>query len=62
METPTLVDLEDERKIDVRTAGLEDGEILLFYDGTPRAELPFRPMAGSATAWPPGRYSRSHLG
>jgi hypothetical protein len=62
METPTLVDLEDERKIDVRTTGPADGEILHYYHGTPRAGLPFRPMAESAAAWPLGRYNRSHLG
>jgi pimeloyl-ACP methyl ester carboxylesterase len=50
METPTLVDLEDGRKIEVRTAGPEEGEILLFHHGAPGAGLPFRPWAESAAA------------
>lgn len=50
METPTLVDLEDGRKIEVRTAGPEDGEVLLFHNGTPCAGLPFRPWVESAAA------------
>src|SRR5262245_22291208 len=50
METPILVDLEDGRKIEVRTAGPEDGEVLLFHSGTPCAGLPFRPWVESAAA------------
>ena len=50
METPTLVDLEDGRKIEVRTAGPEEGEILLFHHGAPGAGLPFRPWVESAAA------------
>jgi pimeloyl-ACP methyl ester carboxylesterase len=50
MKTPTLVDLEDGRKIEVRTAGPEDGEVLLFHHGTPGAGLPFRPWMESAAA------------
>ena len=48
METPILVDLEDGRKIEVRTAGPEDGEIVVFHHGSPGAGLPFRPMVESA--------------
>src|SRR5262245_51120795 len=50
MTTPILVDLEDGRKIEVRTAGPEDGEVLLFHHGTPGAGLPFRPWVESAAA------------
>jgi pimeloyl-ACP methyl ester carboxylesterase len=50
METPTLVDLKDGRKIEVRTAGPKDGEILLFHHGAPGAGLPFRPWVESAAA------------
>lgn len=50
MMTPTLVDLEDGRKIEVRTAGPEHGEVLLFHHGTPGAGLPFRPWVESAVA------------
>jgi pimeloyl-ACP methyl ester carboxylesterase len=50
MEMPTLVDLKDGRKIEVRTAGPEDGEILLFHNGTPCAGLPFRLWVESAAA------------
>jgi pimeloyl-ACP methyl ester carboxylesterase len=50
MKTPTLVDLEDGRKIEVRTAGPEDGEVLLLHHGTPGAGLPFRPWVESAAA------------
>jgi pimeloyl-ACP methyl ester carboxylesterase len=50
MKTPTLVDLEDGRKIEVRTAGPEDGEVLLFHNGTPCAGLLFRPWVESAAA------------
>jgi pimeloyl-ACP methyl ester carboxylesterase len=50
METPILVDLEDGRKIEVRTAGPEDGEVLLFHHGMPGAGLPFRPWVKSAAA------------
>lgn len=50
METPTLVDLKDGRKIEVRTAGPKDGEILFFHHGTPGAGLPFRPWVKSAAA------------
>jgi len=50
METPPLVHLKDGRKIEVRTAGPEDGEVLLFHHGTPCAGLPFRPWVESAGA------------
>jgi pimeloyl-ACP methyl ester carboxylesterase len=50
METPTLVDLEDGRKLEVRTAGPEDGAILLFHHGAPGAGLPFKPWVESAAA------------
>ena len=50
METPTLVELKDGRKIEVRTAGPKDGEILLFHHGAPGAGLPFRPWVESAAA------------
>lgn len=50
METPTLVYLADGRKIEVRTAGPQDGEILLFHHGGPGAGLPFRPWVESAAA------------
>jgi len=50
METPTLVHLADGRKIEVRTAGPEDGETLLFHHGAPGAGLPFRPWVESAAA------------
>jgi pimeloyl-ACP methyl ester carboxylesterase len=50
METPTLVDLEDGRKIEVRTAGPEYGEILLFHHGAPGAGLPFGPWVELAAA------------
>ena len=50
MEIPTLVDLKDGRKIEVRTAGPKDGDILLFHHGTPGAGLPFRPWVESAAA------------
>ncbi|HEX6120919.1 MAG TPA: alpha/beta fold hydrolase [Dongiaceae bacterium] len=50
METPTFVDLADGRKIEVRTAGPEDGAILLFHHGTPGAGLPFRPWVEAAAA------------
>lgn len=50
METPTLVSLKDGRKIEVRTAGPEDGEILLFHHGAPGAGLPFKPWVRSAAA------------
>ena len=50
METPTLVDLKDGRKIEFRTAGPEDGEILLFHHGAPGAGLPFKPWVDSAAA------------
>jgi len=48
METPTLLDLRDGRNIEVRTAGPEDGEIVVFHHGTPGAGLPFRPLVESA--------------
>ena len=50
METPTLVDLKDGRRLEVRTAGPETGEILLFHNGTPCAGLPFRPWVELAAA------------
>lgn len=50
MQTPNLVDLKDGRKIEVRTAGPKDGEILLFHHGAPGAGLPFRPWVESAAA------------
>ena len=50
VETPTFVILNDGRRIEVRTAGPEDGEVLLFHHGTPGAGLPFWPMVESAAA------------
>ena len=50
MRTPTLVDLKDGRRIEVRTAGPEDGEVVLFHHGTPGAGLPFRPWVESVAA------------
>jgi len=50
VETPNFVNLKDGRRIEVRTAGPEDGEVLLFHHGTPGAGLPFRPMVESAAA------------
>jgi pimeloyl-ACP methyl ester carboxylesterase len=44
------VDLPDGRKLEVRTAGPEDGEILLFHHGAPGAGLPFTPMVEAAAA------------
>jgi pimeloyl-ACP methyl ester carboxylesterase len=44
------VDLPDGRAIEVRLAGPEDGEILLFHHGTPSSGLPFVPMAEAAAA------------
>ena len=52
MNTESLmyVDLPDGRRLEVRTAGPEDGEILLFHHGTPGAGLPFTPMVKAAAA------------
>src|SRR5207247_10559716 len=44
------VDLPDGRKLEVRTVGPEDGEILLFHHGSPGAGLPFAPMVEAAAA------------
>ena len=49
-EQTRQVDLPDGRTLEVRTAGPEDGAILLFHHGTPGAGLPFKPMADAATA------------
>jgi pimeloyl-ACP methyl ester carboxylesterase len=52
MNTESLmyVDLPDGRRLEVRAAGPEDGEILLFHHGTPGAGLPFTPMVKAAAA------------
>ncbi len=42
------VDLPDGRKLEVRIAGPDDGEILLFHHGTPGAGLPFAPLVEAA--------------
>ena len=47
-ESPMVVDLPDGRQLEFRTAGPEDGEVLLFHHGTPGAGLPFIPMAEAA--------------
>jgi|BarGraNGADG00212_2_1021979.scaffolds.fasta_scaffold69779_1 pimeloyl-ACP methyl ester carboxylesterase len=44
------VDLPDGRKLEFRTAGPQDGEILLFHHGTPGGGLPFTPMVEAAAA------------
>jgi pimeloyl-ACP methyl ester carboxylesterase len=52
MNTESLmyVDLPDGRRLEVRAAGPEDGEILLFHHGTPGAGLPFMPRVKAAAA------------
>ena len=49
-EPPIYVNLPDERKLEVRTAGPEDGEILLFHHGTPGVGMQFPPLAKAAAA------------
>jgi pimeloyl-ACP methyl ester carboxylesterase len=49
-EPHLYVDLPDGRKLEVRMAGPQDGEILLFHHGTPGAGLPFTPMVEAAAA------------
>jgi pimeloyl-ACP methyl ester carboxylesterase len=44
------VNLPDGRKLEVRTAGPENGEILVFHHGTPGAGLPFKPLVEAAAA------------
>jgi pimeloyl-ACP methyl ester carboxylesterase len=44
------VDLPDGRVLEVRTAGPNDGEILLIHLGTPMAGLPFVPFVAAAAA------------
>ena len=52
MNTESLrhVDLPDGRRLEVRVAGPEDGEVLLFHHGTPGAGLPFMPRVKAAAA------------
>lgn len=50
MEMSTLIELPDGRKIEVRTAGPKEGQIVLFHHGTPGAGLPFSLMALAAAA------------
>jgi pimeloyl-ACP methyl ester carboxylesterase len=52
MSTDALlyVDVPDGRKLEVRTAGPQHGEILLFHHGTPGAGLPFTPLVEAAAA------------
>jgi pimeloyl-ACP methyl ester carboxylesterase len=49
-ESLMYVDLPDGRRLEVRAAGPEDGETLLFHHGTPGAGLPFLPMVKAAAA------------
>lgn len=49
-QSPVSVRLPDGRSLEVRTAGPEAGEVLLFHHGTPGAGLPFGPMADAAAA------------
>jgi pimeloyl-ACP methyl ester carboxylesterase len=44
------LDLPDGRKLEVRSTGPKDGEILLVHHGTPQAGLPFLPWAEAAAA------------
>ncbi len=44
------LDLPDGRKLEVRSTGPKDGEILLVHHGTPQAGLPYMPMAKAAAA------------
>lgn len=46
--SPMVVNLPNGRQLEFRTAGPEDGEVLLFHHGTPGAGLPFFPMAAAA--------------
>lgn len=49
-ESLIYVNLPDGRKLEVRTAGPDDGEILLFHHGTPGSGLQFTPHVEAATA------------
>jgi pimeloyl-ACP methyl ester carboxylesterase len=49
-EEARQVPLPDGRTLEVRTAGAEDGEVVLLHHGTPGAGLPFEPMAAAAAA------------
>src|SRR3974377_432154 len=46
----TYVNLPDGRELEVRTAGPEDGEILLFHHGTPGIGMQFPPLVKAAAA------------
>ena len=46
----SYVDLPDGRQLEVRTAGPDDGEVMLFHHGTPGAGLPFAPLVKAAAA------------
>ncbi len=49
-EPLVYVNLPDGRKLEVRTAGPEDGKILLFHHGTPGIGMQFPPLAKAAAA------------
>jgi pimeloyl-ACP methyl ester carboxylesterase len=49
-ESPIYVDLPDGRKLEVRMAGPDDGETLLFHHGTPGVGMQFPPLVKAAAA------------
>ena len=49
-EASMQVELRDGRRVEVRTAGPADGDVLLFHHGTPGAGLSFGPIAEAAAA------------
>ena len=49
-EPPICVNVPDGRNLEVRTAGPEGGEILLFHHGTPGVGMQFPPLVKAAAA------------